>query len=329
MLGLSDDEARRGDINRFLYRGAMLHSDIGILAWDGALAAASGATAREGLSVRIADGRQEGYDDTTRHWEMARALLDAVAPDPARDEWVRLWYRAAAAHMRSHSLLGPAQPMLDRARQLFPTDAEILFHSGCLHEASASPAVQSALASIKVPQAALPISRLPGTHWEAAVSFFRDALRIQPAWPEARVRLGRVLGLLGRHKEAAAELGRALDETTHPTLIYCASLFLGDEEQALDHRDRARACYERALAYRPRAQAPHLALSQLARREGDLTRARAEVRTVLALPPDESGRYDPLWDYFVGPQSQEADTLFTELRRLLDQRRSPEKGAPR
>ena len=61
----------------------------------------------------------------------------------------------------------------------------------------------------------------------------------------------------------------ALQETTEPTLVYFGTMFLGDAEQALGHRERAQAAYERALALFPDAQSVHLALAQLARRFGD------------------------------------------------------------
>jgi tetratricopeptide (TPR) repeat protein len=329
MLGLTSDEARRGDINRLVKRGAMLHSDIAMLAQEGILVATepeSPAPTSSVRSVRVDDGRTRGPDPTDRHWLMARGLLENVTPDPAGDEWVHQWYRAAAARMRRDSLLGPGEPLLDRARQLFPKDPEFLFHAGCLHEALASPAIQSVLASATLPQNVQLTLLLSPRNWGQAARFFAGALAIQPAWPEARLRLGRVLGLLGRHKEAAVELRRALDETSDAMLVYWANLFLGDEEQALDDPAGARECYERALKCRPRAQAPHLALSQLARRQGDRQEAVAEVRAVMALPADGAARYDPLWDYF-GSTSTIGDALFAELRGQLEKGGAASTGA--
>jgi tetratricopeptide (TPR) repeat protein len=331
LLGLSDVEAQRGDVNRLLKRGAMLHADIAMLAEESLIRAAEpavpGGPPGRG-PVRVSDGRAVGADNTDRHWEMARALLEIVTPEPALDEWVHRWYRAAAARMRRDSLLASSEPLLERARQLFPKDAAFPFYGGCLHETQASPAAQA------VYEAAAPSSRsrnapwLAGPHWNRAARLFTEALELQPSWPEARVRLGRVLGLLGRHKEAAATLRRALDETTDPPLVYWGSLFLGAEEEAVGRDAAARAAYERARKLRPGAQAPSLALSRLARRMGDRSQAIAELRAVLTLPADAVSRYDLLWDYH-GASTLEADILFAELRQQVGTSRAPNPGAAR
>jgi len=331
LLGLSDDEAKRKDVNRLLKRGAMLHADIVVLAQDGLLRAAEPSvpgTPPGGRTVLVSDGRIYGPDDRDRHWLMARWLLDAVTPDPGQDDWVRRWYRAAAARMRRDSRLASAGPLLERARQLFPRDAFFPFHAGCLHEAFASPQIQTVIASAAQPRGAGLAVLRASTNWEQAASAFAAALALQPEWPEARLRLGRVLGLLGRHKEAAATLRRALDEANDLPLVYWGSLFLGVEEQALGRAAEARENYARARTLRPGAQAPSLALSQLARRAGDRSQALAELRAVLTLPSDEVSRYDPLWDYHVS-RTSEADILFAELRRQLGTGSAPDAGAVR
>jgi tetratricopeptide (TPR) repeat protein len=331
LLGLTDDEAQRGDVNRLLKRGAMLHADIAMLAQEGLVRAAEPGvpgTPPSRAPIQVSDGRAGGTDNADRHWEMARALLEIVAPDPARDEWVHRWYRAAAARMRRDSLLASSEPLLGRARQLFPKDAIFPFYGGCLHETQASPAIQAVYEAAASTQRGRTGPWLSGPHWNQAVRLFTEALVLQPAWPEARLRLGRVLGLLGRHKQAADALRRALDETDDLPLVYWGSLFLGAEEQSLGRDPEARASFERARALRPGAQAPRLALSQLARRAGDRSQALAELRAVLTLPSDEVSRYDPLWDYHLS-RGSEADILFAELRRQLGTGGAPEAGVVR
>jgi tetratricopeptide (TPR) repeat protein len=331
LLGLTDDEARRGDVNRLLKRGAMLHSDIAMLAHEGLISATGptvpGASA-VGKAVLVSDGQIRAADDTGRHWVMARSLLDAVTPNPGGDEWVRQWYHAAVARMRGDKLLASAGPLLDRAVQLFPKDAGFQFHAGCLHEALASPPIQVVIGAA-AQQRGIRVAGSPsGPNWRQAASHFTSALGLQPAWPEARVRLGRVLGLLGRHTDAAIMLRRGLDEATDLLLVYWASLFLGVEEQALGRDAEALASYERARTCRPGAQAPRLAISQLARRAGNRALALSELRAVLTLPQDDVSRYDPLWEYHKS-RTSEADLLFAELRRQLAQGGIPGGGAVR
>ena len=150
LLGLSDDEAQRGDVNRLLERGAMLHADIAMAAQEGLIKATEPTvpgTLPGGGPIQVSDGKARGPDEADRHWAAARALLEVVAPEPARDEWVHRWYRAAAARMRRDSLLASSEPLLARARQLFPKDAVFPFYDGCLHESYASPAIQAVYAA--------------------------------------------------------------------------------------------------------------------------------------------------------------------------------------
>ena len=331
LLGLTDGEAEHGDVNRLVKRGAMLHADIAMLSQEGLVTAAEPSVpgAPSGRApIRVSDGRVRGTDEADRHWTMARTLLDIVAPDPSRDQWVYQWYRAAAARMRRDSLLASAEPLLDRAGRLFPKDAAFPFYGGCLHETYASPAIQAVFASRAPSQGGRPAPWQPGPHWNEAAKLFASALALKPSWAEARLRLGRVLGLLGRHKEAATELRRALGQTDDLPLVYWGSLFLGAEEEALGHDAEARTAYERSRALRPGAQTPRLALSELARRAGDRATALGELRAVLTLPSNEVSRYDPLWDYHLA-RGSEADILFTELRRTWEKSGPQTGGAQR
>jgi hypothetical protein len=316
LLGLTAGELEHGDLNRLLKCGAMLHADIAMLSQEGLIAAAEPSipgTPPARTPVRVSDGLVHGADEADRHWTMARALLDLVAPAPGEDDWVHRWYRAAAARMRGDSLLASAEPLLERASALFPKDAAFPFYGGCLHEVYASPSIQAVFASRVPLRASRPPSSLPAFHWNEAARLLSNALSLEPSWAEARLRYGRVLGQLGRHKEAATELRRALGQTDDLPLVYWGSLFLGAEAEVLGRDAEARTAYERARTLRPGAQAPRWALSALARRAGDRAGALAELRAVLALPSDEVSRYDPLWDYFL-TRTSEAAILFGQLR---------------
>ena len=83
-------------------------------------------------------------------------------------------------------------------------------------------------------------------------SAVRRVLEIKPDFAEARLRFGRVLGLLGRHSEAVVELRRATANLTETDQVYFATLFLGAEEQALGNREVARAATSGRPTWRPR-----------------------------------------------------------------------------
>jgi tetratricopeptide (TPR) repeat protein len=145
-----------------------------------------------------------------------------------------------------------------------------------------------------------------------AEQLYKRALERKPGYLEARIRLGRVLGLRGRHKEAVEQLrqGQAANE---PVLQYYAHLFLGAEFEALGNGAEARQSYERAAALAPAAQSPLFGLSRVADQAGDRAAARAAIARVLKLPRDDFELADPWWVYEVA-QSREIDRLLDDVR---------------
>jgi len=302
LLGLTDDEIRRRDPTRIVKRGAVLHADLAVFTSLGLVVDHS----RGYVTLLVNDGRQVGSEPRGYHWEFGRTLLDAVKPDPGRDDIVRLWYHAASAVMTRQGNLAGLEPHVEHARRLLPADAVEQFFSGVLHETFASPRIQSAIRGTN--------TEIGSEESESrrAERFFRQAVALDPAFVEARLHLARTIGAAGRHEDAAAELQAAAASAREPVLQYYATLSLGREEQALGHRDAARAAFEHAASLYPRAQSPYLALSQLARRYGDKAGARRALQPVLDLPALKPAREDPWWDYHVSA-GRHADALMTEL----------------
>jgi len=319
-LGMLSRAAKlRGDDNYILRRGALLHADIAMLAPRAGepMNSMPGPGPRQ-LRLEIADGRGVDLFLVATHWELARMLLDDVRPAgstkpaPGRDEMVRLWYRATAAWMQwqeSHDTVH-----LDRARAIFPADADILFLSGCQRGAYAAPMIQSALQSAILPTGFRFDLGSEKAELHRAEDFFRRALAANPDMPEGHLRLGHVLLLLDRPADAAVALRIALGATDDTLLRYYGQLFLGASEEVLGNVDAARAAFTEAAALYPLAQSPGLALSALARRRGDRDGALRELRRVFDLPREQSDRDDPWWTYYVA-QARNADDLLEELRR--------------
>jgi tetratricopeptide (TPR) repeat protein len=306
LLGLNDDEALAGDLNRLVKRGAMLHTDVAC--FDPPSARPTDVSSDRQV-VEFEDGRFVGYDQNPIHWDFARRLLDLVKPRASDDEEVRAWYLATGRLMRRQYWFAYSLPHLARARQVFEDDASIQFLSGCLHEALASARVQSFLrSSWPRPSGAQSADKELGR----AESFFRRAIEISPVFAEAHLRLGRVLEVRGHYAEAADALRRALEGTFEPAPRYLGALFLGEAEQALGHREAAEAAYSQALGLYPDAQSVHLALSQLARRRGDRAGALAAAERLFALKGDERSRRDPWWDYG-NAAWQPHDTLLLDM----------------
>ena len=250
------------------------------------------------------------------HWDLARLLLDEVTPDPGADDRVGQWYRIIAALFASKAMHAESLTHLARARQLFPADARILAASGRLHESFAAPAVQQFLEGGAGVQASRTLMGSSRSNLRQAEIFFSKAVELDAGFAAARLHLGRVLGLEGRHEDAASQLRRAADTADDSLTRYYAWLFLGVEQQALLDADRARESFGRAAALYSRAQSPQLALGQLARRQGDRPGALAAIQRVLALSVVDRASEDP-WSTYLSGGVAEAQTQLSELRALL------------
>src|SRR5688572_8206709 len=303
MYGDSDLEAlralaaqalRRGDGNRVLTRGAMLHTDIALLVpGEGPAATPSAAS----FTLQFTDGRQLGVINASGHWEMARALLDSVTrpggrPDPGSDDIVRRWYQMTAAYLIAAAQLDSAH--FAHAVELFPRDGEILMLAGAFHETLASPGVHEVIDNARLPAGASLAVGSVREELRVAQDLFERALRATPDLAEARIRLGHVLGRLGRPADAVEQLTRARSDDR--VLRYYAALLLGRELDAAGRRAEALTAYERAAAIYPSAQSPRLALSELAARAGE--RSVAAPAALAAIADTQDGEpADPWWSY--------------------------------
>jgi tetratricopeptide (TPR) repeat protein len=308
---LADRSRQLGDDNYVLRRGALLHGDVAMSAEAAGLPHADSG---DGGQLRIAakDGQETSLRISAVHWELARALLDAVKPGP--DEMVRRWYVATGSWMQGREQHDTLH--LKRARQLFPDDAEVFFLSGCQQEIYASPMIQAVVRSAVLPTGYRVDVPLEGPALADAETYFRRALTVNPRLTEGRLRLGHVLLVRGKVQDAVFELREAALAADEPLLQYFAALFLGEAEEGLGNFDTARDQYKKAAALYPHAQSPYLALSALTMRRGDRAGARNEIQRVFELPADPPGRDDPWWDYGV-VQARNVDALFRRLHEWL------------
>ena len=315
--------ATPGPENDILKRGAMLHADI-------AMGAPAGSAPRSdrsrpgpvGFTLLMTDGQQIGLQDSVSHWNMGRRLLDRVrpvdsrsalktTPDPGSDDTVRRWYLAAGAFMSRTRRIEPVH--FERALELFRNDPDVLFAVAAVHEVLAGVRTQAALRSMKVPRDVTFGVQSEGAELRLAEQLYKRALERNPALVEARIRLGRVLGLRGRHDEAIGHL-RQGQSAGEALLRYYAHLFLGAEYEALGNGSEARRSYEQAAMLAPTAQSPLLGLSRVADRAGDRAAAREAVGRVLTLPAGDPEQADPWWVYEV-VHGRHVNQLFDDLRR--------------
>lgn len=276
---------------RILRRGAMLHADAAMLMPVSAPAAGT-RPPEWATGVLIHDGQPGQFTTNSFHWAIGHLLLHAL-PARSSDPFVDLWYRATTAVILADSDYATIESHLARARVLLADRAHVWLVSGVVHAYYASPSVQRASSQITLPRGATMLVQNERAELDRAEQDLRRGLRLEPDNVEGRLRLGRVLGLKQRPQEALTELRAALGAATDPIEQYYALLFSGQIDAALEQPDAARASFERAAALFPAAQAPRLALSELAAIQGDRVAARAALRD-LSPRADQS---DPWWSY--------------------------------
>jgi tetratricopeptide (TPR) repeat protein len=316
---LARASALRGDPNYVVRRGALLHSDVGMLRLHDADTPfdARAGKGPQSWRMEISDGQELALRQTAVHWEIARMLLDFVIPkgmdrvEPQRDAMVLAWYRSTSAWMQLHE--DHNELHLTRGLRIFPDDPDLLFLAGCQKETFAGAAMHAAVGSAALPTGITVGVNSVQAELRESERFLRRALEVKPSFVEARMHYGRVLGALGKHTDAVVELRRAGEELTEPELSYHAHLFLGAEEDAVGNREAARVSYEQAAALFPHAQSPLLALSQLARRYGDRNGALRAADRLFALQDDpDHDRDDPWWTYYL-LQARDAGDLLVAL----------------
>lgn len=307
VLQLTDQEVKRGNLDRILKQGALLHTDIALLG----LETKGNLNTSEPIAV-IDDGRVAVLP-RKMHWEFARRLIDSVSSSPSKDPIVRQWYIATTAHLLSRRLLAYARQNLENALKIFPSDDRILFYAGVLHETWASPSNQNIL----LPPIVQMARGSKESELKRAREFFQKSIEANPNSPETHLRLGRVLGLLGNHHQAVSELQKAAASIKDQQLLYYALLNLGYEFSMLSRRSEAREQYERAATLYPTAQSPLFAMSHLANSGGDAEGAFLPIQRVFQLPRTDSWKDDPWWTYDVSP-ARNADALVAELHHMFE-----------
>lgn len=284
-----------GSLPLFAKRAAMLHSDVAQEFQINSEALPNDAVwSPRRFVVQTDDGQQTGVNGGIVHWEFGRVLLDAV-PDAGRDEFVRGWYRSSLAFKLGVEELDT--PHFDHALKVFPNDPVLRYLHACLHDAFSHPAVQSVVGAARLPPRIRLDVRSEADEMREAEAEYRRAIELDPSLGEARLRHGWILARQKKHAEAAAQLRQALSSVREPILDYFARMFLGAEEEALGRTSEARALYQQAAKVYPRAQAPRVALSQLAHKSGNRADAREILDVMFERGSQINGDDDPWWFY--------------------------------
>jgi hypothetical protein len=130
----------------------------------------------------------------------------------------------------------------------------------------------------------------PGPHTVEAA--YREALKIDAGYMDARLRLGELLDRMKSDAEAARELAAVADSSADPPIRYLAHLFAGRLKQRAGDLPGAAAEYDAARTIGRGCQAAYVALSFVEDWLGDHARAR-DVAAQFANMPDDQRSVDP------------------------------------
>jgi tetratricopeptide (TPR) repeat protein len=293
----------RIDILPVLARGVILHTDIAVAQLRG--------------SQRVDEASRGGW--ASLHIAMAEGLVGRLALRASSHPLINPWYVAAGSVLSSQLEVTSAPAFLERALPVFPGDPQLLLLAGAAHELRAAPRVQDAQDLSESTRHEIGDAR---QNLRRAEAFYRRALTVAPSRIESRIRLGRVLGLTGRHQEALAEL-EAADrefrqrvaaggEADRPLAFYVA-LLLGEERDVLNRPDDARRSYVRALELYPGAASAWLDVSRLEWRNGTRAAAATAIGRI-ADPAQRVGVKDDPWPtYFCAGPARNVESVLRAL----------------
>jgi hypothetical protein len=304
-------------VTAFLKRAVVLHTDAAIFANrfpappdDAPRSVPSSAGRRLDPPVPLLwnepvvltrDGQLVGEAVVTWHLVFARSLVDPrpFGPMAPGDDFVGEWYHAIAAYLFANGMNGDAAGHLNRAAQVCPNDARLVFDRATYAETLGLPIYQVVHDDPRTwrPGFAAQIPTEERTNAEAE-RLYRRALEIDPSYVEASVRLARLLDHRGQHDEAAAEISKVLDANVAGVVGFYARLVAGRIASSRGRYDEALQRYRDALKLFGTAQSAIIGSSHAALMGADVADALAPLGHLRAI--DATFNSDPWWDYPLG-----------------------------
>ena len=254
---------------------AMLHLDVGV-----AIMGISRASAELflDLGAQLIDGLVPPNPDVTRNLSLERR--EEITR--VRSTWLGV---AASAYLSVNDVFG-ARPLLARASKIAPQSPMILTLRGTADEidgAVFNPDDVSRL--IMKTRASRERTRL----LVGAEELYRKALEIDPAYPLAQIRLGRVQFHYKNWKQAGEWLAKGRAGATEPVHKYLAAMFTAALLQEQKDLAGARAAFEEALTLSPQSQNAIVGLAYVELMSGRPDHAQALARSYMgSATPDDS-----------------------------------------
>jgi tetratricopeptide (TPR) repeat protein len=260
-----------------LQDAAVFHLEIGV--------------ALAGVATAVAAGHINYGSGLLDRWTAARPMLK---PKQGEDEkaFRSKWFGVAGSAFLAVKDFNRARPLLNKANAALPRSASVQTLLGTLQEFEGF---------MYSPGSAPTLSRRSGNQRERTVRYYqaerlyRQALRFDPDYALAHVRLGHVLHWLGKPQEGRASLERGRQIAKDPQARYLAALFFGLLQQDENDVAAARQSFEQAAAIAPTSQPPVVALAYLEVMAGRPDRANAVTRRLA-----EAVDGEPWWAFHHG-----------------------------
>jgi tetratricopeptide (TPR) repeat protein len=233
------------------------------------------------------------------------------------DDSARRWAAAMAMRARADGCMRDAIRFVDLGLRLYARDPTLLVVRGVIHETIATvvmhpdPTPPAGPTGTRLFQARGTDLSYP-REIDLAIDSYQDALAVNPALVEPRVRLGRLEWLAGHPDKARASLEAALRSDPMPGLAYLAHLFLGRCDEDAGLLEDAQREYRAALELDPSAQVAGVALSHALLMSGDEVAAQQVLKTALGHARQRES--DVYWSYPLGGFDF-AESLFERLRK--------------
>jgi tetratricopeptide (TPR) repeat protein len=242
---------------------------------------------------------------------------------PTSPDFAARFYEAAGLALHFIGDLAGAYEMVSEGRRRVGDDAGLLLALGAVIETAAAlrtyelPAGRRPSRAREEPQFVIEGEegaggRLPRTDLADAQAALTRALQRDASLLEARLRLGRVLLLRDKAREALPELELVGRESSDPAQVYMARMLEGRCRDRLGDAQGAAEAFEAAVALVPRAQAGLVALGRARDRMGE--NRRAQDAFAEAMEPESDP--DPWLDYLKGRHDR-IDSLADHLRSLI------------
>jgi tetratricopeptide (TPR) repeat protein len=197
------------------------------------------------------------------------------------------WYAFIVSVFVAELNVAPARPVINRGLKIVGESSRLLLLSGIAYEVSTYPYSTCPASDCRLS----PDQR--ARTLTLAAEAYRRASAVDPHSPDAHLRLGRVLHLVGDRDGARQELREAERLGSRAELLYLVALFRSDLNQQDGDLRSAASEADHAVNLGPLYQSARIALAHLRDQLGMADHSRTIVGELLQLPTVG----DPWWEF--------------------------------